>query len=114
MKNSLVAVVVPNWDYVKSHGPAPASNSEADLIRNETLKKAIMDDLATVGKQNGLKPYEMVKDIILFGEKFGVENDLATPTFKLKRTQLLEHFQEKIDELYAKMGEGESNQSKIN
>lgn len=87
-KNSLVAVVVLNSD-------ANAGN-----------EKAVLDDLNRVGKESGLKGYEMLKAIKISKEAFSVENDLVTPTLKLKRPQLLEFFKKDISQLYEKLGEG--------
>jgi long-chain acyl-CoA synthetase len=107
-KNSLVAVVVPKWDYIKGwasqNGMKGTSNSE--FVETVALQKAIVEDFANVGKESGLKPYELVKALKISTEPFGTENDLATPTFKLKRLQLLQHFKKEIEELYVKLGEG--------
>lgn len=37
---------------------------------------------------SSLQGFEMIRGLILEGEPFSVENDLMTPTFKLKRHQL--------------------------
>jgi len=39
----------------------------------------------------------------LHTEEFGIENDLITPTFKLKRPQLLEYFKEQVDGMYTSL-----------
>uniref|UniRef100_A0A665T7I1 Long-chain-fatty-acid--CoA ligase n=1 Tax=Echeneis naucrates TaxID=173247 RepID=A0A665T7I1_ECHNA len=44
-----------------------------------------------------------VKDIALHSEMFSVQNGLLTPTLKVKRAELRNHFREQIDELYAKI-----------
>lgn len=38
----------------------------------------------------------------MVAEQFSVENDLLTPTFKLKRPQARAAFKEAIDRMYAK------------
>lgn len=43
----------------------------------------------------------MIKAVHLDSEQFSVDNDLMTPTFKLKRPQLQKHYQAIIDDLYA-------------
>jgi Lon protease-like protein len=48
-----------------------------------------------------LKGFEMVKDIRLEATLFSVENDLLTPTFKLKRNVAKQRYQALIDEMYA-------------
>ena len=34
---------------------------------------------------------------------FGTDNGLMTPSFKLKRPQLLQHYQAEVDAMYAKL-----------
>ena len=36
---------------------------------------------------------------------FSIENDCLTPTFKLKRPQLLQKFGEEVDAMYTSLGE---------
>lgn len=42
----------------------------------------------------------MVKAVHLSAEQFTVDNNLMTPTFKLKRAPLQQHFQKEIDAMY--------------
>jgi len=52
-----------------------------------------------VGKELGLKPFEQVKEIHLDSTLFSVENNLLTPTFKLKRPQATEFYQSVLDKM---------------
>ncbi len=36
-------------------------------------------------------------------EPFTVERDLVTPTFKMRRPQLLKHYKAAVDEMYAQV-----------
>ena len=53
-----------------------------------------------IGRKNGLKGFEVIKKIILFKEGFTIENNLITPTLKLKRHNLKKRFNNEILELY--------------
>ena len=53
------------------------------------------------GKGEKLKGFELVKGVHLEPEPFGVEEGLMTPSFKLKRPQLLAKYQAVVDKLYA-------------
>lgn len=52
-------------------------------------------------KEYNLTSLEKIKKIHLHGAPFTVENDLITPTFKIKRNIAKKVFQEQIDKLYA-------------
>ncbi len=47
--------------------------------------------------------FEIVKAVHLDPVQFSVEQDLLTPTFKLKRPQLQKHYQSTIDAMYTKV-----------
>ncbi|PNX72751.1 long chain acyl-CoA synthetase 2-like protein, partial [Trifolium pratense] len=47
-----------------------------------------------------LRGFELLKAIYLDPTPFDIERDLVTPTFKLKRPQLLKYYKDQIDELY--------------
>jgi len=43
-------------------------------------------------------------------KQFNVENDLATPTFKLKRPQLKEYFTKEIERMYREIKTNEKKE----
>merc|ERR1711959_870821 len=61
----------------------------------------LLSELKKTGKEAKMKGFEIVRAIHLDSVEFSVENDLLTPTFKLKRPQLLKHYQTEVDALYA-------------
>mmetsp|Transcript_21357 Transcript_21357/g.31193 ORF Transcript_21357/g.31193 Transcript_21357/m.31193 type:complete len:84 (+) Transcript_21357:193-444(+) len=73
------------------------------LCKNEAVRAMIMKEVKTLAKAGGLHGFETPKAIYLESEVFSVENGLTTPTFKMKRPQLRDHYQAQIDEMYAKM-----------
>lgn len=52
-------------------------------------------------KEHKLTSLEKIKDIHLFAEPFSVENNLITPTFKIKRNIAKITFKEPIEKMYA-------------
>ncbi|CAR98827.1 Protein CBG25177 [Caenorhabditis briggsae] len=74
-----------------------------ELCKNETVKKAVLDDMVAVGKKAGLFSFEQVRDIYLSAEQFSVENDLLTPTLKSKRPKLKAHYAKELERMYSKL-----------
>ncbi|KAI9005727.1 hypothetical protein DFJ74DRAFT_691906 [Hyaloraphidium curvatum] len=69
--------------------------------KDPAVRKAVVGELESFGKQNGLKGFECLKNLYLESEPFSVENNLLTPTFKLKRQIAAKHYRPQIDAMYA-------------
>ena len=52
------------------------------------------------GRKFGLKGFELPKKIYLFKDKFSVENQIITPTMKIKRHIAKKIFEKQINEMY--------------
>ena len=72
-----------------------------ELCKSEAVKKAALKELQTVGRAKGLKGFEETKALHLEPEPFTVENEMLTPSFKLKRAPLLKHYKKEVDAMYA-------------
>ncbi|CAG8729535.1 3916_t:CDS:2, partial [Racocetra fulgida] len=103
LQTSLVAIIVPDRDalilWAKQNNLG--EHSFEKLCELPETKKHILQTLVNHGKKNELKGFENVKNIHLTSESFSVENDLLTPTFKLKRHQAKIKFQKEIETLYS-------------
>ncbi|XP_029005125.1 long-chain-fatty-acid--CoA ligase 1a isoform X2 [Betta splendens] len=100
----LVGIVVPDPDFLPVWAKRKGiEGSLSELCSNKDVKKAILEDMLTLGKEAGLKSFEQVRDIALHREMFSVQNGLLTPTLKAKRAELRTHFREQIDGLYARI-----------
>ncbi|KAI9599165.1 hypothetical protein BDF19DRAFT_470552 [Syncephalis fuscata] len=98
--HSLQATLVEELlKFAASHKMADKTFKE--LCANEEIRQHILRQLNVFGKQNDLKGFENVKNIHLEHEAFTVENDLMTPTFKVKRQPVQAKYQEIIDAMYA-------------
>jgi long-chain acyl-CoA synthetase len=106
LKNYIVAIIVPNRykivEFYKMKDVICDIHDCEQYFDKEELKQEILKDLETTGKKADLKGFEIVKKIHLFKGTFGVENDLATPTQKIKRHNAKKYFKEILDELYQK------------
>ena len=107
MQSCLVAILVPDVDFVntwKASQDAFASLSFQDLCSNDEFKKVVFDDISRVAKAAKLHGFERPKAIALDSELWTVENEVLTPTFKLKRNFAKQKYQATIDGLYASLG----------
>ena len=59
-----------------------------------------MNALNEIRLSANLSGFEHVKEIFLTTSEFTVEEGLITPTFKLKRNELLKKFRPQIDGMY--------------
>ncbi|EHY54308.1 medium-chain fatty acid-CoA ligase faa2 [Exophiala dermatitidis] len=71
------------------------------------VKQAVLKDLDRAGRRKKFAGYERVRNIQLALEPFSVENDLLTPTLKLKRPVAAKRYRDVLDRLYAEALEEE-------
>eukprot|EP01012_Entosiphon_sulcatum_P032260 TRINITY_DN41048_c0_g1_i1.p1 TRINITY_DN41048_c0_g1~~TRINITY_DN41048_c0_g1_i1.p1 ORF type:complete len:728 (+),score=132.01 TRINITY_DN41048_c0_g1_i1:30-2186(+) len=103
----LVAVVVPDHDVVRHWAKEKGLPADvAQLCQTEELRKAILDDIAKHGKEAKLNGFELVKDIVLDAQPFSMDNDLLTPTFKLKRAEAKKYYAKHLESMYRRVPGG--------
>ena len=83
----------------------------AELCKNDDFKKDLFDDLMQLAAKNKLSSLEKPKEIMLLPDEFSVENDLLTPTFKLKRNVCAKVFEKEIASLYEIIDAAEAKRS---
>ncbi|MCS6883868.1 MAG: long-chain fatty acid--CoA ligase [Acidobacteriota bacterium] len=97
------ALIVPNWEafcnYAKSRG---ITGSREELCKNEQLRAMMLKEVQTL--TSDLAKYEQIKKIALIPQEFSIENGQLTPTMKLKRRVIEQHYKELIDEMYQETG----------
>jgi len=79
------------------------SRSLEVIAADPEVRKAVIKDMAKAGKVAKFNSWEHVKAIRLFLEPFTIENELLTPTMKLKRPQAAKKHRADIDEMYAEI-----------
>ena len=62
-----------------------------------------MDELDKLGKANKLSGLERPKDIYITADPFSIENNILTPTFKLKRNVGRDVYKSQIDHMYEEL-----------
>ena len=79
------------------------NNLEIALKEDPSFKKLVMLELERLAKENKLSGLEKPKDICFTLEAFSVDNNILTPTFKLKRNIAREVFKPQIDAMYSEL-----------
>ncbi|KAI0189265.1 AMP-binding enzyme [Astrocystis sublimbata] len=76
-----------------------------DAAKDARVVKAVLKHLDAIGKDHKFNGYERVKNCVLDVEPFSIENELLTPTLKLKRPQTARRFKAEIDRMYNEINE---------
>ncbi|KAI0013310.1 hypothetical protein F4779DRAFT_625438 [Xylariaceae sp. FL0662B] len=71
--------------------------------RDPRVVKAFIKQLDVIGKKHKFNGFERVRNCLLDVDPFTVENELLTPTLKLKRPQTARKFKADIDRMYAEI-----------
>ena len=93
----LVAVVVPSEDGARAWAKAAGkpSSALADLVVDAEFNKAVLDDIARVGREGKLQGFEIIKAVHLDAVAWSPES-ILTPSFKLKRTDAKKLYQKQV------------------
>lgn len=94
------AIIVPAFDFLKSWAKEQgiSFSSNADLIQNEKVKKAILDEVNCFNECFG--KVEQIKKIELLDKEWSVDSGELTPTLKLKRKVIMEKYAHLITKIY--------------
>jgi len=84
----LTALITPNIEYIEANGL-----SEDEV--KERVEKVIADTNTQIAR------YEQVRKFRILPREFTIEDGEVTPTMKLKRNVIIEHWKDLVDEMYA-------------
>jgi len=103
-KNFIIALIVPNQKSLENYAQCNdiSCTDYTNLLKKNTINNLIKQALDDACKD--LAPYEKVKAFALLSEGFTIENELLTPTLKLRRTKVFEKYRDLIEETYRKAG----------
>ena len=75
------------------------------MLRDQDVdfKKVIMEEIQSLGVLRKLNSLEKPKETFIATDPFSVENDILTPTFKLKRNIGKKIYQPQIDAMYVEL-----------
>lgn len=113
-KVSLVAVVVPSIEHVMAWaGQNSIAGTFAEVCATPQLRDLLQAEITSLGKAAKLAGFKFPKalhiesEVNSLGQGFTIETDTLTPTFKLRRPQLLKRYQGPIDHMYAELDAAE-------
>jgi long-chain acyl-CoA synthetase len=97
----LTALVVPNRQALKRYGGQCGLGIAGydDLLRHERVKALVGEEIEKATAS--CPPHEKVKAFVLLPEGFTVDNDLLTPTLKLRRARIEKRYAAEIAAMYA-------------
>lgn len=99
----LVALLVPDREtlesWARAHGVAPTAEACAATPEFQLVLRAAVDRV-----NRRLSPPERVRRFMVATEQFTVDNDLLTPTLKLRRHRIFDRYRDQIERLYDAAG----------
>ena len=99
-KSYVTALVVPDWPEVNLHLKeiGLVSREPDQLVNDQNLKAYILQRVEKINEQ--FADWEKVRKIALAAREFSAERDEVTPSLKLRRNVIGEHYQKQIQGLY--------------
>jgi long-chain acyl-CoA synthetase len=94
-----VALIVPDPDSLKEWASANGvSGSIEELVKNDKVKQKVGQELEEYSKE--FRAFDKIKKFALIPEDFTVQNEMLTPSMKLKRRNVLKKWGAEIEALY--------------
>jgi long-chain acyl-CoA synthetase len=95
----LVAVIVPNQEFVKSFTQARGAQlNMSELLQDKDFRTAVAKAVESVN--DNLSLTEKVRRFVITDQPFTIENGMMTPTLKIRRHKIKEVYSENIEALY--------------
>ena len=95
----LVALLVPDQDWLKSWARAGGKSTElAELSQDSELQAALSEVMERVNRE--LSQIERVRRFAIADAPFSIENQMMTPTLKIRRHVVRQVYGDRLDALY--------------
>ncbi|GMF09176.1 unnamed protein product [Phytophthora lilii] len=107
LHSHVVGIIVPDEEEIrlvaKTNGILNATFRE--LCDHDLIRNAIKKEIEEASKRAKLAGFERVREIYLHHDLLSVENELLTPTFKLRRGDAQKRFKNEINHMYECTGD---------
>ena len=98
-KNYLVAIIVPDKDFSKQWANQNnKTSSQTEMYKDNDFYSIIKEVVGRVNKK--LSVIEQVRKFIIIDHEFTIENEMMTPTLKVRRFIVKEKYRTKLEKLY--------------
>jgi long-chain acyl-CoA synthetase len=100
-RNFLSALVVPHWDNTRASLAVQGvilEGSAERWARNEDVVDFFMDRCRLALAD--LSPMEQIRKVLVLPRPFSIDNDELTVSLKLRRSIVLQHYSEQLEEMY--------------
>ena len=97
----LSALIVPDFDALKTYAREQglAYDTVEALLAQEPIRDLFEQEFRAYSRKAAA--HEKIRDFRLISEPFTIENGMMTPTLKLKRRVIEQHYADLIEEMYA-------------
>jgi long-chain acyl-CoA synthetase len=102
LQHNVVAIVVPDKPILEKWATDNGLTGDYDtaILTNPKVNELMVSEIKTKCKEAGFFGFEIPLKVHVSSTVFTVENDLLTPTFKLKRNEAKQYFLKEIKEMY--------------
>ncbi|RCK23459.1 AMP-dependent synthetase/ligase [Thalassospira lucentensis] len=105
-KPYLVAVIWPDEDFMREFARDNSINNDIDeLSQNDTFRKIIRS--AIDGVNTRLSTIEKVRSFMFAEAAFGIDNEMLTPSMKIRRHKIRDAYGQQLDGLYQRKRKGQ-------
>ncbi len=96
-----VSIIVPDLEALKTWASNEGVSGDLDSLLGTPQVRSLYEKELDRCSQDVFKGFEKIRDFRFVVEEFSTDNDMLTPTLKLKRRNVIKAYQGLLDEMYA-------------
>ena len=97
-KSHIVALIIPDKDFLNEWGEKTGNDANIKTLDEDEFRKEISAAVERVN--NNLSVIEKVRRFHISFDEFTVENEMITPTLKVRRHKIIEKYHSELENLY--------------